>query len=370
MLGCHKEIDEREKPDNMDGLPRRWPQVANDLLPSAEKLRKQVEERRNMKIFTNWPTQLRGRDESLTKMKTFLLGLPARWKNSLLILPLLVAGFAVPAVLHGAAITWGPANPIAGDSDVITDGTLVYAYAWSGIYSTVNGVSFTGSGGINGGADVLAPAFFDYGPSFFTSSSTPFSALSTNYNNILVGADYTAGGSPFSVPVTLANLTIGHKYAVQVWVNDPRGPENARTETITSPGGNTNTLKFSTNTLMNPGGPGQYTVGTFTADGTNQTFTLEGNPAADVTQMNTLQLRDVGTPTWSGINSAGAGAVKLIFKGPSGSHYTLLTTTNIATPINSWTPLPNGTGTFGGITITNIDSSATNKAQFYRIRLP
>jgi hypothetical protein len=365
MLGCHKEIDEREKPNNIGELPRCWPQVANGLLLSAEKLRKRAEEGRNMKIFTNWPAPLRGRDKSLAKMKTFLLGLPARWKNSLLILPLLVAGFAVPGVLHGAAITWGPANPIAGDSDVITAGTLVYAYTWSGISSNVNGVSFTGSATINGGADVLAFVFFNLNPNAFTSASTPFSALSTAYRNILIGADFIAPATP--VPVRLANLTIGRKYAVQVWVNDPRGPEDARNETITSLGGNTNTLKFSTNTLMNPGGPGQYTVGTFTADATNQTFTLTGN---DVTQMNALQLRDVGTPTWSGINSAGAGAVKLIFKGPSGEHYTLLTATNIATPINNWTPLPNGTGTFGDITITNIDLSATNKAQFYRISLP
>jgi len=175
------------------------------------------------------------------------------------------------------------------------------------------------------------------------------------------------------VPVTLANLTIGRKYAVQVWVNDPRGPYNARSETITSPGGNTITLDFSTNTLSNPGGPGQFTVGTFTADATNQTFTLMGNPGAYVTQMNALQLRDVGTqalPTWSGINSAGAGAVQLIFKGAAGGEYTVLTTTDISTPIANWSPLPNSAGIFSAIAITNIDPKATNKAQFYRIRSP
>jgi hypothetical protein len=88
---------------------------------------------------------------------------------------------------------------------------------------------------------------------------------------------------------------------VQVWVNDPRGPENARSETITSAGGNTNTLRFSINfTNTNPGGPGQYTIGTFTADATNQIFTLNGGTNG-VSQLNALQLRDV-TPAvtpWS-----------------------------------------------------------------------
>ncbi len=148
---------------------------------------------------------------------------------------------------------------------------------------------------------------------------------------------------------------------------------DAWSEAITSPGGNTITLDFSTNTLSNPGGPGQYTVGTFTADATNQTFTLTGNPVNYVIQMNALQVRDIGTqamPAWSGVNSVGPGAVQLIFKGASGGEYTVLTTTDISTPIANWTPLPNSAGTFGAIAVTNLDSAATNKVRFYRIRSP
>jgi hypothetical protein len=203
---------------------------------------------------------------------------------------LLSLGFLMAAArLQGAAITWAPATDIAGDSDVLNTGTPVYAYSWSGITSTVNGVRFTGSAGTNGGNNVLAPAFSNYGPAYFTSKAKPFSALSTAYSNILIGADYVVR---LPVPVTLENLTIGRDYAVQVWVNDPRGPENARSETITSAGGNTNTLRFSINaTNTSPGGPGQFTIGYFTADTTNQTFTLNGG--TNVTQMNALQLRDV-----------------------------------------------------------------------------
>ncbi len=219
-------------------------------------------------------------------MKRRLHELPYRWLIAFLNLWLLTAA----ATLQGAAITWGPATGIASDTDVLNAGTPVYAYTWSGIASTVNGVSFTGSPGINGGTNVLAPAFSKYGPAYFTSKAAPFSALSTAYSNILIGADYVSG---LPVPVTLKNLTIGRNYTVQVWVNDPRGPENARSETITSAGGNTSTLRFSINsTNTNPGGSGQYTIGNFTADATNQTFTLNGGTNG-VTQMNALQLRDV-----------------------------------------------------------------------------
>ena len=286
---------------------------------------------------------------------------PSRWSISLLVLQFL----AVTGTLRGAAITWGPATDIAGDTDVVNTGVLVYSYEWDALPSTVNGVSFTVAYAINGGSNVLAPSFDYDDAGYFASSSTPFSALSAAYKNILEGADWGYG----PVQVTLAHLAIGHKYLVQVWVNDPRGQENSRSETITSPGGNTNTLHFSTGTLNNSGEPGQFTVGTFTADATNQTFTLMGDPVNDVTQMNALQVRD-SVPTWSAIRPAGAGTVRLIFNGPSADHYTLLTTTNIFTPISDWTPLPNGTGTFGAINITNLDSVATNKTQFYRIRSP
>lgn len=161
---------------------------------------------------------------------------PSRWSISLLVLQFL----AVTGTLRGAAITWGPATDIAGDTDVVNTGVLVYSYEWDALPSTVNGVSFTA---------------------------------------------------------------------------------------------------------------------------------LMGDPVNDVTQMNALQVRD-SVPTWSAIRPAGAGTVRLIFNGPSADHYTLLTTTNIFTPISDWTPLPNGAGTFGAINITNLDSAATNKTQFYRIRSP
>ena len=70
------------------------------------------------------------------------------------------------------------------------------------------------------------------------------------------------------------------------------------------------------------------------------------------------------------IISVGPGAFQLILKGASGGEYTVLATTDISTPIATWTPLPNCAGIFGAIAVTNLDSTATNKARFYRIRSP
>ena len=157
---------------------------------------------------------------------------------------------------------------------------------------------------------MLAPAFSNYGPALFTSKAAPFSALSTVYSNILIGADYVLG---LPVPVTLKNLTIGHNYTVQVWANDPRGLRNTRSETISSAGGNTNTLRLSINyTNTNPGGSGQYIIGNFSADATDQTFIL--NAGTNAAQLNALQLRDVSS--WSSITAQ----INLVFNGSFGTN--------------------------------------------------
>jgi hypothetical protein len=160
---------------------------------------------------------------------------------------------------------------------------------------------------------------------------------------------------------------------VQFWVNDPRGPENARTENITGGGGNTNTLQFSINKgNTTAGGPGQFSVGTFTANANVQAFTLKPD-ANGVIQMNAIQVRDtsaLGTPVLDKFTRLSPASMQLILHGPSGQHYTILTTTNLATPKTNWQALPGGAGTFGVTTVTNVDSFATNKTQFYQIRSP
>jgi len=272
-----------------------------------------------------------------------------------------------------APITWSTAVNITADTDVITGGTLVYAFNFVDTTTNVNGVTFASFYPI-GGTNLAPSTQVNGGGSdyFFTTGSTPFAALSPAYRLILTGGLFLQFQSPPpQVSFVLSNLTVGHAYTVQFWVNDPRGPYNSRTETING-GGNVVLLKFSQNYgNSNPGGPGQFSVGTFTANASFQSFTLTGDATNQVIQMNAIQVRDTsvsGLPVLDFINAAGPATMQVIFHGPQGNQYTLLTTTNLTTPIAKW--LTNGTGTFAAGSMTNVDSAATNRSQFYRLRSP
>ena len=190
-----------------------------------------------------------------------------------------------------AAITWGTPTTISGDTDVTNSGTALYAYA--GTPATVNGVSFAA---VSNGSTWGNVSFTSFGGfnAVFGSPAAPFGALSTAYSNVLTTA---AWGSGTSGTVTLNGLISGHAYTVQIWVDDSRGGYQSRYESVTSSGGNTVTLHFAPNS-NSAGAVGQYVVGTFTASGTSQTFTINGN---SVVQVNAVSVRDVGvyvfTPT-------------------------------------------------------------------------
>ena len=224
----------------------------------------------------------------------------SQFSTLLSFLALLAAG-SLGLAANAAAITWTAPAGIAGTNDVATNGTGLYAYDWTGTNQTVNGVTFTGvitvgGAGANLGLSPSTGSIID-NSNAFNSGSSPFSALPAAYRGILTGADY-AGAAAATVTVTLSNLLTGFTYSVQVWVNDPRGSNNTRTETA-SGGGNNVTLDYSTGTGSTAGYPGQYTIGTFTATGKTQSFTLLG---AASTQLNALQVRLTGVATnyWGG----------------------------------------------------------------------
>ena len=179
--------------------------------------------------------------------------------------------------------SWNPPLTSAGDTDVVTAGTTVFAYDWNNSATAVNGVSFTAPG------SGVTLAGFDGGSyaGFLSGTGAPATNLSTAYQNILTGGQYANGGTPCTV--TLNSLTSGHQYLVQLWVNDSRNLGQNRTETLTS-GTNTVTLAYPANSA---GALGQYTTGTFVATSSTKVITLTGNAS---TQINALQLRDQGIP--------------------------------------------------------------------------
>jgi hypothetical protein len=189
----------------------------------------------------------------------------------------------VAAAADAGPITWNPPVTIARDADVSTNGAAVLAYDWSGSSQSVNGVGFTAPGGGVGLSSGFAGNNYKR---FLVGTAPPATNLGTAYQNLLTGGQYTLSGT--AETLTLNGLTSGHQYQVQLWANDSRNLGiGARSETVSSPGGNTVTLNYPANVL---GALGQYAIGTFTADAISQVIALKGNAS---TQINALQLRDL-----------------------------------------------------------------------------
>jgi len=187
-------------------------------------------------------------------------------------------------------IAWGPATTISADSDVLTTGTSVFAYNWADSTQTVNGQAFTAPS-----TDVtLSSVFNQINKTVYTSNSNPFASLSSAYKSILRGSHYSTTANTVGT-VTLNNLLAGESYAVQFWVNDPRGIAALRTVTLSTDGGNQATLALPINVA---GQPGQFSVGLFDADATTQEFAVIGGAFP---QVNALQVRNVtNIGTWVG----------------------------------------------------------------------
>jgi len=74
------------------------------------------------------------------------------------------------------------------------------------------------------------------------------------------------------------------------------------------------------------------------------------------------------SPTLNSYGPWSGGSFPLVLSGPSGQTYKVLTNTNVALPLASWTLLTSGT--FEADPAVYTDSAATNGTQFYRIVSP
>lgn len=202
---------------------------------------------------------------------------------------------------RAASITWNSPVTIGGDSDVSTNGTVVYACCWSGISTTVNGVSFTGTTSANsGGTGVTLTGFGNNYYGFTGSGSASFSGA---YQNMLAGADWNGSAS---ATITFNNLTVGHAYLVQFWVGDWRSYNTSRNETITGSASDniTPTLTYQ----VGASGSGTFVIGRFTASAATQTFTVTPGGSQPSAQINALQIRDLSPPVSSIWNNPSGGS--------------------------------------------------------------
>ena len=185
-----------------------------------------------------------------------------------------------------AVINWGSPVTISGTTDIDTVGTLFQASNFAGSATTVNGVLFdafnvasgtVGNIGITGGQ--LITAFGEGGP------STAYGSLPSEYQELL------KTGIIFGATVTVQNLTIGADYLIQFMANDSRLATASQNRTVSL---NTNQVTLDINSTDATGGVGQWVRGTFTADATTQSFTVDGSSHA---YSNAMQVRLVPEPT-------------------------------------------------------------------------
>ncbi len=186
-----------------------------------------------------------------------------------------------------AEIRWEEPQDIVSDSDVRTEGRLVFAYHHNGQSVEVNGVPFTGvptaqpiPDNQEGLADVVSVGFTG-----ITDSAYGSNGLSGDYAKLVVGGAYLDNGEGGLV---IRNLIPGRSYLLQLWVHDSREAlGNYRAEEVDGQV----ILRYRTGT-----GNGQYLVGRFQATAPTRAIPLKIVPIEGRNgslQWNAIQLREL-----------------------------------------------------------------------------
>lgn len=197
----------------------------------------------------------------------------------------------------GASTHWR-VNPVTKRVlDVRTDGDLLYAYNF-GKASTdveVNGVAFAGitAGGSSGDFTVSPALAGGYDRMFSSDSATP-----DEYVTLMKSSAFSKGGASDENPTTLTlkRLTPGHRYLVQIWVNDSRNNPDVvgRYQTLDGEA----TMEFSNENAGITPVRGDVATGFFTATATSQTISIRAGHWTDeslrIVQFNAMQVRDLG----------------------------------------------------------------------------
>ena len=184
------------------------------------------------------------------------------------------------ALPNFAPINWGAPTNITGNlSDFNTSGTLLYAWTGGGGPITVNALGVTFQPGI-----FLGDRYGGYDPYNRNHDQ--------DYENLLTNGSYGGNTAGF---LEIPGLTVGQQYSVQIWVADTRDCCAGRiwnfgTYDGDDPSVNLNSGVFGNETNF----PGQYVIGTFTAQHASH-FVFAGGSAGS--QINAMMVRQIsGTP--------------------------------------------------------------------------
>lgn len=223
-------------------------------------------------------------------------------------LPTVVAGDVDPTV----DITWNAPVTISGTADVITTGSLVYAYnfgsstALSGSTVIVNAVPFVPfpvpdpAGSVTVGSLSIRETTGVLRSDMVLSSTTGvFPSLTPEYQFLLQSEVYASRID--NLEIDMGGLTPGQEYLVQWWSSSAYQPTPFSTTTAIS--GTTQVVLDS-----NDGQIGQFVIGSFTPAYSTARFYLEQsfaplNGGPYLPMINALQVRAVPEPSTSAMVS-------------------------------------------------------------------
>jgi hypothetical protein len=192
-----------------------------------------------------------------------------------------------------------------------------------------------------------------------TLQAVSFDSQATNTPPLQITVTNPTNGQAFSTGASITGTTTVTKgtppYTVTFYTNSAGGAYGLAGVVSSSP--YTVTLG-----MLAAGTYGIYATATDSATPTPATSTSATNGPNDTFSV------VIPTPTLSGIATLRGTSFSISFSGFTGQGYTVLMTTNLALPLESWTPLTNGT--FGASPVDFTDTHATNAAQFYRIMSP
>ena len=211
----------------------------------------------------------------------------------------MIAAAIMPLRLFPATIAWEEVQNIGADSDISTEGELMCAYNENNVDAEINGVLFkgfttTGDWYVNSyDPDIRLASFSEARNSGRTDFCPNFAATATfssAYKNLLAGTAFhrNAGTST----VTLLGLQPGEEYLVQIWLNDSRQA------------GYQEVLDGTCTVSTHPDGAsyGQYAIGRFRADSTEQTISLY---SANSSIINAIQVRKLPSIAWGEAQTIG-----------------------------------------------------------------
>ena len=257
-------------------------------------------------------------------------------------------------------VTWSNCSTIAGSSDVATNGTGILAGYFDtsnpGSYN-VNGVTFANNGTLTAsGNGVTATLTGNYGVFEGT-----FNGQTGNYGTILNGV---AWGEQ-SQTLTLSGLTVGGQYLVQFWEVDGRG-YNSDQVAIS---GTASDVNVQTLSYGNSSTPGQWVVGTFTANASTEIFTL--NNVVKEVDTAAFQVRSVvNTSSINLVAMVSGNVLSLSWPSDHTGWRLLVQTNNLASGVSSnpsdWTSVSGSKGT----NQANITLNPAQPTEFYRLVYP